>query len=187
MSGDYHCRRLAPGSGVGLAPVDSQREGLCVEYVCLWRRSSLLGERDCLLSLGVLGVTLQVWNMLLVRRGSADELVSRIFFFEFSSWPCCNRFAKVDRKVDRAGASTVHVPPLPKKLRAEPHEEEIGPGKPYADAAAFNADHSRWEQERDARVQQMAERQRAQKKLHEQTRGERDRSARRQMERMRLC
>ena len=77
-----------------------------------------------------------------------------------------------------AGASTVHVPPLPKKLRAEPHEEEIGPGKPYADAAAFNADHSRWEQERDARVQQMAERQRAQKKLHEQTRGERDRSAR---------
>lgn len=74
-----------------------------------------------------------------------------------------------------AGPSTVHVPPLPKKLRAEPHEEEIGPGKPYADAAAFNADHSRWEQERDARVQRMAERQRAQKKLHEQ---ERDRSAR---------
>ena len=53
VSGDYHCRRLAPGSGVGLAPVDSQREGLCVEYVCLWRRSSLLGERDSLLSLGL--------------------------------------------------------------------------------------------------------------------------------------
>ena len=74
-----------------------------------------------------------------------------------------------------AGPSTIHVPPLPDKLRAEPRQEEIGPGRPYANAAAFSADHARWEQERDARRKLMAERLKAQKKVHEQSR---DRTAR---------
>ena len=74
-----------------------------------------------------------------------------------------------------AGPSTIHVPPLPDKRRAEPRQEEIGPGRPYANAAAFSADHARWEQESDARRKLMAERLKAQKKVHEQSR---DRTAR---------
>ena len=77
-----------------------------------------------------------------------------------------------------AGPSTIHVPPLPDKLRAEPRQEEIGPGRPYANAAAFSADHARWEQERDARRKLMAERLKAQKKVHEQSR---DRTARQRL------
>lgn len=63
------------------------------------------------------------------------------------------------------------LPPLPPKLRPKPQRRDIGPGKRYCDVAAFDADHEAWEQERAARKEQVAEREKAKQKA-------RDRSAR---------
>ena len=57
------------------------------------------------------------------------------------------------------------VPPEPPKLRAKPQQRCIGPGKIYADHAAFEEDLRAWIAEREHRKASMADRERFLKRL----------------------
>jgi hypothetical protein len=59
------------------------------------------------------------------------------------------------------------VPPEPPKLRAKPQTRWIGPGKLYADDAAFEADLKAWEAEHADRKECMADRERHLKRLRD--------------------
>ena len=66
-------------------------------------------------------------------------------------------------------AATVVIPSPPPKLRPKPQARDIGPYKPYADRAAFDADIVRWDEERAARKVLTAERERLQQKARDRT------------------
>ena len=76
------------------------------------------------------------------------------------------------------------VPPPPPKLRPTPQERQIGPGKRYADRAAFDADMALFKQEQLVRKAQMAERERAQQKARDRSKRVRptDDSSRRKLQ-----
>ena len=77
-----------------------------------------------------------------------------------------------------AGSSSdavANVPPEPPKLRSTPQRRgNIGPGKLYADEAAFVADLQAHEQERKERKALMKERERALDKLRDRSKRQRD-------------
>ena len=58
-------------------------------------------------------------------------------------------------------AAEADVPALPPKMRRKPQIRDIGPGKIYADAAAFNADKKAWDDEHAARQLLIKQRERA--------------------------
>ena len=59
------------------------------------------------------------------------------------------------------------LPPLPPKLRPKPQRRDVGRGKRYNDAAAFEADLDEWKREKASRKEQVDERERARLKARD--------------------
>ena len=77
---------------------------------------------------------------------------------------------KAAKRAAKVAARVEAVPPMPRKLRPKPRARQgnshfVGPGKFYADWNEFDADLDKWEAERAARKELMAERHEAQQRV----------------------
>jgi len=124
------------------------------------------GERLRILPSGTI-VRAAVWDALpLAARRRREGAMRRDVLREreaVSQREAAKRAAKVAARVEA-------LPPMPRKLRPKPRARQgnshfVGPGKFYADWNEFDADLDKWEAERAARKELMAERHEAQQRV----------------------